>query len=175
MHRFDAIANTLHIAVSISREPEIISPLLLGEHKTLDSDLDLGQGQSPRRKLSTKGAASKRLSGRPPAPSSPSLKFNRLASLTNEATDDDSSTGQPRSSHHQQLEELIDGVSDWIKRERSKHAEKKSKHQHTDGTVESTDHASKHTSSHRRGSDASETSFDLNKLEVSLVPVTVMP
>lgn len=161
---------TLFAAVSISSQPEVISPLILGEHKTIEQDLDLGLGGSPRRWPSVKGAASKRLSGRPAVTPSPLLKASRQFSVPDEVTDTDELPSKSRSSHHH-LESLIDQVSEWIKEERSKRAEKKVKHPVTDGSVESKDRVAVYDhanhSSHRRDSDASDSSFDLNKLEVS--------
>lgn len=97
---------------------------------------------------------------------SPLLKTE---STPDEVVDTGGQSSKPRSSHHH-LEDLIDQVSEWIKEERNKRAEKKFKHSTTDGSVESKDRVATHDHANdsraRRDSDASETSFDLNKLEV---------
>lgn len=157
-------------AVSIVNQPEVISPLLLGEHKAVDLEQDLEQPQSPRKRPSVKGPGSKRLSGRPPITSSPPLKPSSYPFLNSEITDEEETSHEHRSSNRH-LKHLIDQVSEWIKEERIKRTGKRAKHPPTDGSVESTnrvavdDHADR--AGRRRGSDVSETSVDLNKLEVS--------
>lgn len=148
----------------------MISPLLLGGQKAVDSDLDLECPQSPRRRPSAKGPSSKRLSGRPAVDPSPHLKPNKHSFQDfGFAREDDS----PETHHHghRHLEHLIDQVSEWIREERAKRADKKPQHTSTDGSSESKlrgtadDYAE--SLNERRDSNVSDTSFDLNKLEVS--------
>lgn len=135
---------------------------MLGNQKNIE-EFDLDQSRSPRRRQSIKGPGAKRLSGRPSI-SSPALK---PAALFNSLYD----PGDESESHsHENLDHLIGQVSAWIKEERSKRAEKKTKRKEriqaalrlrpkgesdweTDG------------SGHRRGSSDSEDSFDLERLE----------
>ena len=124
--------------VSISDRSEVISLLVLGEQKAIESDLDLECPQSPRRRPSVKGPASKRLSGRPPMQSSPSLKSNKHSFDSFEFSDE-RDTSHKHHSGHRHLEQLIDQVSEWIKEERTKHADKKSKYRQSDGSSESKD------------------------------------
>ena len=147
---------------------DAVSPFLLGGRKQGVSDLDLEQPQRPMKRLSTKGPVSKRLSGRPAVPQSPDVKSITLQS--NVETEENSDVHHNHRKGHRHVEHLIDQVSEWIREERSKRSEKKGKHPPTDGIVESREHDSQtdqaDTADLRRGSDVSDTSFDLNKLEV---------
>lgn len=135
---------------------------MLGKQKDCE-EFDLDQNRSPRRRTSNRGPASKRLSGRPNIPS-PQLRPTHALSGLIEAPDD---LGHHS---HEHLDRFVDQVSEWIKEERSKRAEKKSKRrariqaaQHLRPKGESdweTD-----GSGRRRGSSASEDSFDLERLE----------
>lgn len=137
---------------------------MLGNRKSVE-EFDLDQNRSPRRKTSIRGSLPKRLSGRPNIPS-PALKPTSSPFTPVDAGSDDT---RARNSHPH-LDNLIDQVSEWIKDERSKRAEKKAKRRervqaalHLRPKGESdweTD-----ASGHRRGSSASEDSFDLEKLE----------
>lgn len=148
----------------------MISPLLLGEKKAVESDLDLECPQSPLKRPLVKSPSAKRLSGRPSATSSP-LVTSSKQSFSNFGFSEDEEASQRPHSSHRHLEQLIEQVSEWIKEERSKRADKKTPHLSTDGSSESKVqgpdevHADKLDS--RRESTVSDTSFDLNKLEVS--------
>ena len=144
---------------------------MLGDQKAAETlpDLELDRTQSPR-KYSVRGLASKRLSGRLSVTPSPSTKPNSSISLNSDANDDSETPSNPRSSNHN-LEHLIGQVSEWIKSERVKREGKKIKPKSTDGHVESKERSGENgqpiLNRTRQGSDASETSFDLDKLEVS--------
>ncbi|KAK3075414.1 hypothetical protein LTR53_001274 [Teratosphaeriaceae sp. CCFEE 6253] len=102
-------------SVSIAPEAELISPLVLGRQKPVDS-LDLDHDKVPRRPP-VKGPGSYRLSGRPQITSSPSLKPLTPAS--------DGANGKPgpQSKYSTaQVDRLVEQVSSWIKDERSKRA-----------------------------------------------------
>lgn len=148
----------------------MISPLLLGEQKGVESDLDLECPQSPRKRPLVKGPGSKRLSGRPAMTSSPLVTSNQQSLGDFGFAEEDDISHKPHSSHRH-LEQLIEQVSEWIKEERSKRADKKTPQLSTDGTSESKaqDADDPHASGldARRESNVSDTSFDLNKLEVS--------
>lgn len=131
----------------------------------MESQTDLDQRASPR-KVPVKGLASKRLSGRLSLAPSPSLKTASSDTLDAEDDGDDGSL-HSRHTGHRHLETLIDQVSQWIKDERHKHSRKKTRGSATDGTADrrggSDENLQPH---HRRDSNTSEPSFDLDKLEV---------
>lgn len=160
---FRTRADFSNTAVSIAPQTEIISPLILGNQKNVD-DLDLDTGRRSRKNSLRKKPSSKRLSGRPSGFTSPVLRPKGSDYATSEVTDetDDSSTRR-RSGH--QLEHFIDQVSQWIKEERLKHADRKSKPSHypfhkTEPGVDGANHSSDR-SEEKESSDA----FDLDKLE----------
>lgn len=154
----------------------MISPLLLGDQKAVDSDLDLECPQSPRKRPSVKGPSSKRLSGRPAVDPSSHLKPNKH-SFHDFGFSKEPDSPEIHHSGHRHLEHLIDQVSEWIREERAKRADKKTGHPPTDGSTESKaqDHSDVYEDSfhERRESNVSDTSFDLNKLEVSHSDETV--
>lgn len=117
-----------------------------------------------------KGPASKRLSGRPSITTSPLVTSHQQSWGDFGSAEEDDTSHKPHSSHRH-LEQLIEQVSEWIKEERNKRAEKKTPHLSTDGSSESKaqDADDSHVSGFdaRRESNVSDTSFDLNKLEVS--------
>ena len=157
--------------MSVLKEPEVVSPLLIGEEKAVDADRSVEDSRSPRKRPSIRRPGSKRLSGRASIISSPLVKSGKHSYPGSESTEQrEASRGDRGGQHH--LDHLIDQVSSWIKDERTKRAERKPNHHSTDGTVESKDHSTENDTSDlpngRRGSDSSETSFNLNKLEVSL-------
>ena len=162
------MANNTHAAVSIAKQPEVISPLLLGAQKPMDEP-DLETGRSSKKHL-LKKFSSKRLSGRPSV-NSPALRANGGLNTSSEANEEKESASGHESSHHHHVEDFIDQVSEWIKHERRKHAEKKVK-RHAGGTGETDSHGwntenedEADPSSKRRVSNASEKAFDLDKLE----------
>ena len=156
------------IAVSIAPETEVISPLILGNHKNVE-DLDLDPRRSPRKASLVKTTSSKRLFGRPPSIASPAIRPSSGLYASSELTDDKESSNGRHSQNH--LEQLIDQVSEWVKLERTKHEERKTKRKGKAGDgigTKSGSNDSDHdvdASSKRRGSDTSEKSFDLDKLE----------
>ena len=123
------ILMTCALAVSIAPQTEIISPLILGNQKNVD-DLDLDTGRRSRKNSLIRKASSKRLSGRPPSFTSPVLRPRYAGSVQNDGGDD-SGCPSSASSHHRHsghhLEQLVDQVTQWIKDERSRHAERKAK------------------------------------------------
>lgn len=161
-------ANEFPVAAPSSKQLDSVSPFLLGGHKPGVSDLDLEHPHSPRRRRSIKGPTSKRLSGRPALTSSPDLRSATVQSNTE--AQDRSGIHHEQREGHRHVEHLIDQVSEWIRHERNKRAGREGKHPPTDGIVESRERGPESdqadTSDPRRGSDVSEGSFDLTKLEV---------
>lgn len=101
--------------MSIASHPEVISPLLLGNQKTIDG-FDLEQTRSPR-KPSVKGPGNRRLSGRLPGGSSPALKpFTPIF----DGASGNEKDGSPSLYPAGQVDTLIEQVSKWIQAERTK-------------------------------------------------------
>jgi choline kinase len=103
--------------------------LILGNRKEVDDlDLDRGDGRRSKRNSLVK-TPSKRLTGRLPYPSSPILKPNPGRfdeSLQPSEQDSSNSRSESRHSGHN-LEHLVDQVQAWIKAEREKRADRKTK------------------------------------------------
>ena len=150
----------------------MISPFILGDQKDVD-ELDLDQGRSSRKSSLVKRASSRRLTGRPPSTISPNIRpKSGLLSGSWTADDQESSDSRSQGHHsgHHHLEHLLNQVSEWIKEEREKHAQRKSKRlQHprtkdvsnTENELkDDTDWAYKQGDQHEPAE-----SFDLDKLE----------
>lgn len=134
---------------------------MLGNQKNVE-DFDLDQNRNPWRKAASRGS-SKRLSGRPGLPS-PSMRPSYMLNSFSDAGEDGDQTSDQNTDH------FVSQVSDWIKQKRRKRAEKKAKrHERIQAALRlrpkgesdwETD-----ASGQRRGSSASEDSFDLERLE----------
>ncbi|KAK5116426.1 hypothetical protein LTR62_007973 [Meristemomyces frigidus] len=104
-------------AVSISKQKEIISPLMLGKQKIVET-LELAHDKL-RSKPSVKSISSRKLSGRPPpSTASPSVKSSTSANDDHVLGDegDDVATSYPAN----QVDLLVAQVARWIQDERGK-------------------------------------------------------
>lgn len=153
--------------MSIAPQTEVISPLILGNRKEVD-DLDLDGRQSKRNSL-VKKASSKRLAGRLPFLHSPNLtpKFGKTEESA-QASEQDSShsrSGSRHSGHH--LEHLIDQVQEWIKAERSKQANRKTKGHPSDAgpDVENGEASASKPTVKQKDNDETPDAFDLDQLQ----------
>lgn len=154
-------------AVSIASRPETISPLILGQQKTVD-ELQLGNERSPR-KTSIRAAKNHRLSGRRSNNCSPALKPSGLGGdgAASSTFDNDTETEDPHeeASH---LDALVEQVSTWIKDKREKRHKRKAKRaaaRHGEAEHDTPQSVAGGESRPRRGSDSSDGSLDLEKLE----------
>ncbi|KAK4505779.1 hypothetical protein PRZ48_003744 [Zasmidium cellare] len=141
-------------SVSISRHTETISPLILGQQKDVD-DFSIARkhfARSPRQR---------RLSGRPSSVSSPSLK--PLTPAFDGAGPSDEKDADDHDDVHS-VDALVDQVSSWIKEKREKRHKRKAAKK-APQTEHDTSQPSADEPQPRRGSDASDESFDLDKLE----------
>ena len=170
------IFNTDNVAsaVSIASQPEVISPLVIGNQKNID-EFDLDDGRTSRKSSLRKSTSSRRLGGRLPTTLSPSLRAkSALQSSWKTADPQESSDSQSQSHHsghhHHHLEHLIDQVSEWIKEERTKHDERKAKRHvaagNKDGTIAEDDYAYNEAKADEKAAQGeSAGSFDLDRLE----------
>jgi choline kinase len=146
-------------AVSIAPYAETISPLLLGNQKSVEDLPNLGEFRRPQ----VKKPRDLRLSGKRGTISSPSLN----------ATLDGSSFSADQSVENlndvDDFESLVDQVSSWIKEKRAKRHRRKSSRQIEDRSepASPTSKAAAVGSEvrPRRGSNASDDSLDLDRLE----------
>ncbi|KAJ9629519.1 hypothetical protein H2203_001893 [Taxawa tesnikishii (nom. ined.)] len=138
--------------VSIAPHAEHVSPLVLGNQKEVE-DLDLDADKSSRRPK-VKGPNSRRLSGRPGHNASTSS----LASLTENGSVRDFPEDDGSSQHHLFSGGLVGQVTAWIRAEKAKKAARKAKRRakEVEDAIES---------SERRGSQSSDESVDLIRLE----------
>lgn len=126
--------------------------MILGQQKDVD-DFSIA------RKHLAKSPRQRRLSGRPSNASSPSLKAV-APGLDGTGFNDDKDTEGEDESHH--VEALVEQVSSWIKEKREKRHRRKAARKPAESEIDS-QHV--HESKQRRGSDASDDSIDLDKLE----------
>ena len=150
-------------AVSIAPTTEVISPLILGNRKEVDDlDLDLSNGRRSKRNSLVK-TPSKRLTGRLPYASSPTLRSNSGKfddSIPPSEPDSSNSRSESRHSGHH-LEHLVDQVQAWIKAEREKRADRKArKHAPDDPDIPGSNGADD-----GKGGDESVDTFSLDHLQ----------
>ncbi|KAF2161208.1 hypothetical protein M409DRAFT_69840 [Zasmidium cellare ATCC 36951] len=141
-------------SVSISRHTETISPLILGQQKEVD-DFSIARkhfARSPRQR---------RLSGRPSNASSPSLKPLTPA-FDGSGMSDDKDAEYHEDVHS--VDALVDQVSSWIKEKREKRHKRKAAKK-APQTEHDTPQGPVSEPKQRRGSDASDESVDLDRLE----------
>ncbi|SMQ48083.1 unnamed protein product [Zymoseptoria tritici ST99CH_3D7] len=147
-------------SVSIDPHAETISPLLLGNQKSYEELPNLGELRKPR----VKSARDLRLSGKPAATSSPSL---------NATLDGASYSHENQSTENlndvDDFESLVDQVSSWIKEKRAKRSHRKASRKAEDDSAPASPTSMVPVNGKeprpRRGSHASDTSLDLEKLE----------
>ncbi|KAF2769411.1 kinase-like protein, partial [Teratosphaeria nubilosa] len=146
-------------SVSYAQGKEMISPLILGNQKSVD-EIDL---ERTPRKAFVKGPGAKRLSGRPPLCPSPGLK---PLSQTSEQAPGSTDSGIPQITFpNSQVEALLEKVQGWIHDERAKRGRlkrfaRKAEHAWHDAgaMIKGKDHATE-----QKSDDEEEPDFD--KLE----------
>lgn len=148
------------IAVSISRHTETISPLILGQQKSIE-DFQINGSRKPQ----VKRSGDQRLSGRLSNVSTPSLK-PLPSTLDGGAADgnetDDAQHGEH--SHRESLDHLVEQISAWIHEKRDKrHRRKADRAERKNEQTKLAAEAGRATD--RRKSDASDESVDLDRLE----------
>ncbi|CAK3803798.1 Choline kinase [Lecanosticta acicola] len=154
-------------SVSIAPYAETISPLILGQQKPVD-ELQLGNERTPKRP-SIRSPRAHRLSGRRSNNCSPYLKpTTPTTDGAVSSTLDDDREADDQHDEPSHLDALVEQVTTWIKDKREKRLRRKARRsaaRHGKSEQETAKSAPNEENRRRRGSDSSDGSIDLEKLE----------